>query len=105
MVENIHMKERMMAVAFSIKNREAKDKYKIDSNFRNTLSELSSDLINYGSDIVLRKSLISSIALRLHKISVLITAQQQSSSITICERMRHKHMKALLRLLMASIKE
>ena len=62
MVENIHMKQRMMAVAFSIKNRQAKDKY-IDSNFRNTLSELSSDLINYGSDIVLRKLLISSIAL------------------------------------------
>jgi hypothetical protein len=37
MVENIHMKQRMMAVAFSIKNRQAKDKY-IDSNFRNTLS-------------------------------------------------------------------
>jgi hypothetical protein len=62
MVENIHMKHRMMAVAFSIKNRQAKDKY-IDSNFRNSLSELSSDLINYGSDIVLRKLLISSIAL------------------------------------------
>ena len=62
MVENIHMKQRMMAVAFSIKNRQAKDKY-IDSNFRNTLSELSSDLIDYGSDIVLRKLLISSIAL------------------------------------------
>jgi cobalamin biosynthesis protein CbiD len=62
MVENIHMKQRMMAVAFSIKNRQAKDKY-IDSNFRNTLSELSSDLINYGSAIVLRKLLISSIAL------------------------------------------
>ena len=62
MVENIHMKQRMMAVSFSIKKRQAKDKY-IDSNFRNTLSELSSDLINYGSDIVLRKLLISSIAL------------------------------------------
>jgi len=58
MVENIHMKQRMMAVPFSIKSREAKDKY-IDSNFRNTLSELSSDLINYGSDIVYRKLLIS----------------------------------------------
>jgi hypothetical protein len=62
MVENIHMKQRMMAVPFSIKSREAKDKY-IDSNFRNTLSELSSDLINYGSDIVLRKLVISSIAI------------------------------------------
>ena len=35
----------------------------MDANFRNTLSELSSDLINYGSDVVLRKLLISSIAL------------------------------------------
>jgi hypothetical protein len=58
MVENIHMKQMMMAVPFSIKSREAKDKY-IDSNFRNTLSELSSDLVNYGSDIVYRKLLIS----------------------------------------------
>ena len=57
MVENIHMKQRMMAVPFSIKSRVAKDKY-IDSTFRNTLSELSSDLINYGSDIVLRKLVI-----------------------------------------------
>ena len=48
MVENIHMKQRMMGVAFSIKNREAKDKY-IDSNFRNSLSELSSHLISLQS--------------------------------------------------------
>jgi hypothetical protein len=37
MVENIHMKQRMMAAGFSIKNREAKDKY-IDTNFKNALS-------------------------------------------------------------------
>jgi hypothetical protein len=64
MVENIHMKQRMMAVPFSIKSREAKDKY-IDSNFKNLLAELSSDLINYGADIVLRKLLLSSIALEI----------------------------------------
>jgi hypothetical protein len=64
MVENIHMKQRMMAIPFSIKSRDAKDRY-IDSNFRNALSELSSDLINYGTDIVLRKLLISSIALAI----------------------------------------
>ena len=64
MVENIHMKRRMMAVPFSIKTREAKDKY-IDSNFKNLLAELSSDLINYGVDIVLRKLLLSSIALEI----------------------------------------
>jgi len=64
MVENIHMKRRLMAVPFSIKTREAKDKY-IDSNFKNLLAELSSDLINYGVDIVLRKLLLSSIALEI----------------------------------------
>lgn len=72
MVENIHMKQRMMAVPFSMKNREAKDKY-IDSNFINTLSKLSSDLINYGFDIVVRKLLITSIALGIAQISVSIT--------------------------------
>ena len=64
MVENIHMKQRMMAVPFSIKSREAKDKY-IDSNFKNLLAELSSDLVNYGTDIVLRKLLLSNIALEI----------------------------------------
>jgi hypothetical protein len=64
MVEKIHMKQRMMGISFSIKTREAKDRY-IASNFKNLLAELSSDLINYGSDIVLRKLLASSIALQL----------------------------------------
>ena len=63
-VENIHMKQRMMAIPFSIKSRDAKDRY-IDSNFKNVLVELHSDLINYGSDIVLRKFLMSSIALEI----------------------------------------
>ena len=66
MVENIHMKQRMMGVSFSIKRREAKDKY-IDSNFKNVLAELSTDLANYGADIVLRKLLISSISLEIAK--------------------------------------
>jgi len=65
-VENIHMKQRMMGVSFSIKRREAKDKY-IDSNIKNTLSELSADIANYGADIVLRKLLISSISLEIAK--------------------------------------
>ena len=64
MVENIHMKQRMMGIPFSIKSRDAKDRY-IESNFKNLLAELSSDLINYGSDIVLRKLLISTIALEI----------------------------------------
>jgi hypothetical protein len=66
MVENIHMKQRMMGVSFSIKRREAKDKY-IDSNFKNVLAELSTDLAYYGADIVLRKLLISSISLEIAK--------------------------------------
>jgi hypothetical protein len=64
MVENVHMKQRMMGIPFSIRTRESKDKY-IDSNLRNVLSELSADLVNYGSDIVLRKLLITSISLEI----------------------------------------
>ena len=54
----------MMAIPFVLKSRNAKDKY-IDSNFKNFLAEISSDLINYGHDIVLRKLLISAIALEI----------------------------------------
>jgi hypothetical protein len=64
MVENIHMKERMMGIPFSIKTRQAKDKF-IDSNFKNLLAELSSDVINYGADTVLRRLLVSNIALEI----------------------------------------
>ena len=64
MVENAHMKQRMMGVTFSIKTRESKDKF-IDSNLRNVLSELSADLVNYGTDIVLRKLVITSISLEI----------------------------------------
>ena len=64
MVENLHMKQRMMGVTFSIKTRESKDKF-IDSNLRNVLSELSADLVNYGTDIVLRKLVITSISLEI----------------------------------------
>jgi hypothetical protein len=64
MVENVHMKQRMMGVPFSIKTRESKDKF-IDSNLRNVLSELSADLVNYGTDIVLRKLLIMSVSLEI----------------------------------------
>ena len=43
MVENVHMKQRMMGIPF----------------------ELSADLVNYGTDIVLRKLLITSISLEI----------------------------------------
>jgi len=60
MVESVHMKQRMMGIPFSIKTREYKDKY-VNSNLRNVLSELSADLVNYGTDIVLRKLLIKTL--------------------------------------------
>ena len=58
------MKQRVMAIPFSLRTRESKDKY-IDSNLKNVLSELSADLVNYGTDIVLRKLLILSISLEI----------------------------------------
>jgi hypothetical protein len=66
MVEDIHMKRRLMGTAFAIKTREAKDKY-LYSNFKNTLAELHSDLVNYGPDITLRKLLLSMISLEIAK--------------------------------------
>jgi hypothetical protein len=64
MVEKIHMKERMMGVQFSIKSREAKDRY-IDANIKNVLSELAVDIKNYGIELVLRKLLLSLISVQL----------------------------------------
>jgi hypothetical protein len=64
MVENIHMKKRNMAIPFVLKNRNAKDLH-IESNFKNFIEELSSDVINYGYDLVLRKLMISAIALEI----------------------------------------
>ncbi|MBA2268782.1 MAG: hypothetical protein H0X03_08825 [Nitrosopumilus sp.] len=66
MVENIHMIRRMMGNVFAIKTREAKDKY-IYSNFKNTIAELHSDMINYGPDVTLRKLLMSLISLEIAK--------------------------------------
>ncbi len=45
---------------------EKQDKY-IYSNFKNTLVELHSDIVNYGSDIALRKLLLSMIPLEITK--------------------------------------
>lgn len=66
MVENVHMKQRMIGIPFSIKTRGSKDKY-VDSILRNVLSELSADLINYGTDIVLRRLIITYISLEIAK--------------------------------------
>lgn len=64
MVESIHMRQRMMGTTFAIKTREAKDRY-INSNFKNTLSELLADASVYGTEIVMRKLLLSNIALNI----------------------------------------
>ena len=64
MVENIHMKQRMLGGTFVIKTREAKDRY-FDSQFKNALDELLGDTANYGSEIVLRKLVMSHIALEI----------------------------------------
>lgn len=64
MVENIHMKQRNMAIPFVLKSRGSKDRY-LESNFKNFLEELSYDIINYGHDLVLRKLIMSSIALEI----------------------------------------
>ena len=64
MVESIHMKQRKMAIPFVLKSRNAKDRH-IESNFKNFLEELSYEVINYGHDLILRKLMISSIALEI----------------------------------------
>lgn len=64
MVEQIHMKARMMGATFAIKTRDAKDRY-IDANFKNTLSELISDASVYGTEIAMRKLVLSHIALNI----------------------------------------
>ena len=53
-----------MAIPFALKNRNSKDRH-IESNFKNFLEELSYDVINYGHDPVLRKLMISAIALEI----------------------------------------
>ena len=63
-MENIHMKQRMMGGTFAIKTREAKDRY-VHSQFKNALDELLGDTANYGSEIVLRKLVMSHTALEI----------------------------------------
>jgi hypothetical protein len=63
-VENVHMKQRMMGVSFSLKKRDAKNRY-INSQMKDALYELNIDLMNYGKDIVMRKLFITHISLQL----------------------------------------
>ena len=64
MVESVHMKQRTMGLTFVLKSREAKDR-RIESQFKNTLNELLGDASHYGSEIVIRKLIMSQIALEL----------------------------------------
>ena len=64
MVENIHMKQRMMGVTFAIKTREAKDRY-LDSQFKNALAELLSDAANLGPAIAMRRLVTAQITLQV----------------------------------------
>jgi hypothetical protein len=64
MVESVHMKQRTMGLTFVLKSREAKDR-RIESQFKNTLNEILGDASHYGSEIVLRKLIMSQIALEL----------------------------------------
>ncbi len=64
LVENIHMRARYMGTTFVIKDREAKDRY-IESNFKNVLAELLSDSASYGTEVVIRKLMLSHIALTI----------------------------------------
>jgi hypothetical protein len=64
MVEDIHMKARMMGTSFVIKTREAKDRY-IVANLKNTLDELLADASVYGTEIVMRRLILSNIALNI----------------------------------------
>jgi hypothetical protein len=96
MVENIHMKRRMMGNIFAIKTREAKDKY-IYSNFKNTIAELHSDVINYGPDITLRKLLMSLISLEIAKN---IGIDYHASTEELYHYMRRNHQETNEELLM-----
>ena len=74
----------MMGTVFAIEHRKAKDKY-IYSNFKNTLSDSHSDSINYGSDIALRKLLVSMISVEIGKN---IGGDHHASTEDLCYFMR-----------------
>ena len=84
--------KRMMGTVFAIENREAKDKY-IYSNFKNTLSDSHSDSINYGSDIALRKLLVSMISVEIAKNMEETIMHPQKIFVTLCEKTIRKRMR------------
>ncbi len=64
MVEDIHMKQRMMGVTFAIKTREAKDRY-LGSQFKNALDEILGDAATHGVELAMRRLVLASIALQV----------------------------------------
>ncbi len=56
-VEQIHMSERQLGGAFTLRDRESKDAY-LDAYFANVLDELNSDLSHYSHQI-LRKLVLA----------------------------------------------
>ena len=58
------MKQRIISLTFVLKSRGEKDR-RIDSQFKNTLNGLLGDASHYGSEIILRKIIMSQIALEL----------------------------------------
>ena len=63
-VEQLHMKERNTGGAFAARERESKDSY-LEAYFSNILDDLASDLHLGSHDIILRKLLLSYLALYL----------------------------------------
>ena len=63
-VEQIHMNERHLGSSFALRERESKDNY-LEAYFSNVLDELTSDLITSSHQIILRKLLLSYLALYL----------------------------------------
>lgn len=63
-VEKIHMTDRHLGGTFALRERESKDSY-LEAYFYNILDELTSDLITSSHQIILRKLLLSYLALYL----------------------------------------
>lgn len=101
MVENIHMKQRMMGLTFAIKTREAKDRY-IDSQFKNALDELLADAANYGTDIVIRKLVMSYIGLEIAQ-NLGIDYHAATEELYYCMRKRDEETHTALMKLVQSI--
>lgn len=63
-VEKIHLNERHLGGSFALRERESKDSY-LEAYFSNVLDELTSDLITSSHQMILRKLLLSYLALYL----------------------------------------